>query len=80
MSQDDDYKFFEEQRESLIKEHKDEYVVIKDRKILKFYQTDDIALTETLKYYKLGEFIVQHCIPADQDVYEFRSRVMFSNS
>ena len=59
----DDFNFFKEQRENLVKEHYNEYVAIKNKKIEGFFPSETEALTQLLSNgYALGSFLVQKCV------------------
>ena len=76
--QDIDFQYFKENREKYISEHPDEYVLIKDKKELGFFYSENEAINYAIDNgHILGSFIVQKCIPADQDIQKFHSRVAF---
>lgn len=72
-----EYEFFQEQLDDLAKEHKNEYVVIKDTRILGFYTNEIEAISETSKTEEIGTFIVQSCNPEDQVIDFYTNRVTF---
>ena len=73
-----EYAFFKSIRDQLVKEHLGQSVVIKDESILGFYASDVEAIRETQKTYPMGTFIVQKCVPEDQEMQKFYSRVTFA--
>ena len=70
-----EYKFFIDHRDEFIKKHKNKYIVIKDEQVLGVYNSINEAAIATTKDHPLGTFIIQQCIPADQSVQYFHSRV-----
>lgn len=77
-AQNDDYSFFESQRNALVEKHRNQYVVIKNKAILGFFETQLEAIQSTVTAHALGTFIVQKCVPKDEDVVRFHSRVSFA--
>lgn len=55
------YDYFKQNFETLYKEYKEKYVVIKNEKIIGVYDNFDMAYNETKKTEELGTFIIQHC-------------------
>ena len=51
--------------------------MIQGEHVLGFYPTEAEAFASTAKE-PLGTFLVKKCIPAEQDVAQFRSRVLFA--
>jgi hypothetical protein len=73
-----EYEYFKKIRSALIKDHLNEFVVIKKEEILGFYPSFEQAIEDTSKNHQLGTFIVQKCVPKDLDVHRYHSRVIFS--
>lgn len=63
----DDYNWFEENRDSIISGHYTEYALIQSRMVLGYFKTDTDAI-EHMKPTPIGNFIVQHCLTADEEV------------
>jgi hypothetical protein len=75
-----DFNYFMENLDEFIKNYKDKYVVIKDKKLLGNYLTFDEAVKETLKTEKYGTFLVQMCYSDKEDyVQKYHSRVSFDD-
>ncbi|RKX85402.1 MAG: hypothetical protein DRP57_03825 [Spirochaetes bacterium] len=72
-----EYKYFLSIRDKLVKEHPNEYVVIRDENILGFYPSEEDAL-KNMSNYELGTFLVQECIPEDHNIHRHHSRVVFA--
>ena len=54
-----EFKYYLENRDRLIKEHGNRYVVIKADQVIGVYETQDEALEETLKDHELGTFLMR---------------------
>ena len=73
----DDFQWFTENRESIIKDHIGQRVVIKDKQVKGYYDTDQEAI-EAMKPVPLGEYIVQRCLTEDDDTeYYYTGRYSF---
>ncbi len=73
-----EYEYFEKNKDRLISEHQDEYVVIVGEEIIGFYVTQEEAITEAQKQYTPGEFLVQKCSPESDQIMRFHSRIVLS--
>lgn len=56
-----EFKYFQDHRAELSKEHPDKFVVIKDETVLGFYDSELQAYTETKKSHQPGTFLIQQC-------------------
>ena len=72
-----EYKHFLSIQDELIKDHFEEYVVIKDTQILGFYSSEEEAFKSMIGN-ELGTFLTKQCIPGDDRVHRFHSRVAFA--
>ena len=55
-----DYKFFESKLDDLLKKHKNEFALVKDKQIIKIFKKSEDAFNYTKKHdIKLGTFLVQ---------------------
>lgn len=72
-----EYEYFLSIIESLLKEHLNEFVVIKDKKIIGFFKTEADAL-EAMVSHEIGTFLVQKCLPEIEVIQKFHSRVIFA--
>lgn len=73
MTQDKNFTYFLENLPQLIAEHRGEFVVICDCKILAFYKSFEQAYFETVKTHELGSFIIQECVETTKNEYTFYS-------
>lgn len=65
MTQIDDFKWFEANREAIIKDHIGQSVVIRNAQILGYFPTDRKAL-DAMKNEPVGSYIIQRCFPQEQ--------------
>jgi hypothetical protein len=72
-----EYKYFETHRDEFIKKYKGKYIVIKSQEILGIYDSMANAIKETTKEHELGTFLVQQCVPEEQNIQHFHTRVAF---
>lgn len=71
-----EYEFFRHNRPELVREHPGEFVVIRGEEILGFYETQKEALKTTADL-PIGTFFVQQCIPEEESIQKYYSRVSF---
>ncbi|MBU0478162.1 hypothetical protein KKC91_06310 [bacterium] len=71
-----EYKYYQNNKDSIIKKYKNQFVVIKDSKIIGAYSSREEALKESVKEYKLGEFLIQEVSDKkNEQIQRFYSRV-----
>lgn len=75
---EEQFRFYLEHQEELVKRYDGKYIVVKDYKVLGAYDSEAEAIRETTREHELGTFIVQKCEAGD-DAYTqvFHSRVSF---
>jgi len=80
---DDLYKWFDENRDSIITNHLNESVLIKDKSVIGYYPNTEAALTAAQeKGFILGEILIQKCITDDEEImlfYNYNQAVSFGN-
>jgi len=65
---DDLYKWFDENRDTIIKGHEGNHVLLKDNAVVSYFRDDDEALEYAKKSgYAIGEFLIQDCISKDEE-------------
>ena len=72
-----EYDYFVSVRDRLVKEHRGEYVIIKDNETIGFYPSENAAIT-AMTGNELGTFLVQQCIPEDESIQKYHSRAIFA--
>jgi hypothetical protein len=74
----EEFVFYDTHQKEIVEEHLDEFVIIKDQKILGYYKTEDDAFNSMLGE-KLGTFMVKKCQLPGTDVIEyFNNAVAFA--
>ena len=75
-----DFKWFNENREEIIKDHINKRVVIRNKEVLGYYPTDRAAIDAmAAKGLPMGEYSVQKCIPEENDInYYYTGRYAFA--
>jgi len=80
---DDLYKWFDENRDSIITNHLNERVLLKDKSVIGYYPNTDAALSEAEKKgFIIGEFLIQDCITDEDEImlyYNYNQAVCFGN-
>lgn len=59
---DQEFQYFVTNQKDVVLGHEGKFVVIKDNKVLGYYDTMLQAYTETSKKLAPGTFLIQHCI------------------
>ena len=66
------YSWFDENRESIIEQHQNEQVLLKDFAVVGYYPDLNSALIDAKKKgFVLGDFLIQDCISKEEDVILF---------
>jgi len=72
-----EFKFYIDNQIKLLEKYNGKYIVIKDKKVLGAYNSNDEALNKTIKNHKLGTFLIQLCTPGSEAyTQKFYSRVI----
>jgi len=76
---DDLYKWFDENRDTIIKGHEGNHVLLKDDKVVSYFHDDFEALEYAQKSgFEMGEFLIQECISKDEEsMYYYNEAVSF---
>jgi len=78
MTLEQEFKFYLQNQDALVREHDGKFIVIKDCKVIGVYDTEMQAITETSKTHEPGTFLVQKCEPGSEGYTQtFHSRVTF---
>ena len=75
-----EYEYYRENKEKLLSEYDEKYIVIVGESVVGVYDTEVEALSESLKVHEAGTFMLQHCIKNDDHAARFHSRVVFESS
>ena len=80
---DDLYKWFDENRASIISNHINECVLLKNKSVIGYYPDNESALADAEKKgLKMGEFLIQDCISNEDEImlfYNYNQAVCFGN-
>jgi hypothetical protein len=75
-----EFEYFIANLPELLKQYEGKFIVIKNEKVMGAYDTFALAITETTKSEKLGTFLVQKCVPGEENYKQvYHSRVSFIN-
>ena len=73
-----EFEYFLENQEALVEEYPDKVIVIVGLEVVGAYDSHQEAISEALKRYERGTFLVQECKPGpDAYTLTFHSRVRF---
>jgi hypothetical protein len=80
---DDLYKWFDENRDSIIANHLNECVLLKDNSVIGYFHNTEAALSAAQeKGFDMGDFLIQHCITDEEEImlyYNHNQAVCFGN-
>jgi len=75
------YKWFDKNRETIINDHLNECVLLKNNSVIGYYMNTEAALSAAQeKGFNMGEFLIQHCITNEEELtlfYNFNQAVSF---
>lgn len=75
---DEEYKYFEKNKEDLLKKHENKFIVIKKSQVIGAYDTEKEAYEETVKNHEVGTFLIQKCVKNEKEMTQtFHSRTVF---
>ncbi len=75
-----EYLYYKDHLDELNSKFANRYIVIKDEILIGDYETIEQAMTAGLKQFEPGTFLVKQCIPEDDQIMRFYSRVSFSSN
>ncbi|PKP12007.1 MAG: hypothetical protein CVU09_00465 [Bacteroidetes bacterium HGW-Bacteroidetes-4] len=75
----EEFKYYLENQKELVKLYQGKFLVIKDKSVVGVYENEFDAIDESLGKYEPGTFLVQECLPGDENYTQtFHSRVIFA--
>ncbi|KKT29917.1 MAG: hypothetical protein UW16_C0021G0005 [Microgenomates group bacterium GW2011_GWC1_44_10] len=75
----DQYKYFEKNRDILVKKYPNKHIIIKDSEVKGAYNTEKEAYDVAISQYSLGTFLIQQCLSEKkEDVAVFHTRAIFN--
>jgi hypothetical protein len=74
------YKWFDTNRDTIIKNHAGDLVLLKDSAVIGYFSNDKTALEHAKKAgFIMGDFLIQECIPKDEEcMYYHNEAVRFA--
>ena len=76
----EEFEYYLEHQDELLQKYNNRYIVIVGSKVVGDYASNEEALIEAKKTYKLGDFLIQKCTDGDSAyTYTFHSRVRFNH-
>jgi hypothetical protein len=77
MALEQEYNYFLKNRPALLKDYKDQFIVIVGEKVVGSYSSQEEALKDASVSYALGSFLIQKVSETDEDTTQrFFSRVI----
>lgn len=75
------YKWFDENRDTIIANHLNECALVKDNTVIGYYPNTDAALSAAQKNgFVMGEFLIQDCITDEEEtMIYYNQAVCFGN-
>jgi hypothetical protein len=74
----DDFEYYTAHQDEIVSGHLDEFVVIKDCRVLGYYR-QEMAAFDAMKGHELGTFMVKKCRPRGADIVTyFNNQVRFA--
>lgn len=75
---DSNFEYFNENLENLFSEYGSKFIAIKNKKVLGSYDSFEEALLETLKFERMGTFLIQQCTnDAANFTFAFQSNIKY---
>jgi hypothetical protein len=74
-----EFKYFRKHQQELVSKYEGKYIVIVGHEVVGAYVSEGEAYANSIKNYKPGSFLIQHCI-SGKDAYSqtFHTRVAFN--
>lgn len=60
-------QFFFDNQTQLLRKYSGKFIVIKDKQVIAVYNSRIVAYAETLKKHEMGSFLIQHCLPEEDN-------------
>ena len=76
---ENDFRYYLENQKDLVLKYNGLFLIIKDCEVVGAYKSKQEAYDTATSKYKLGTFLIQHCLPgAESYTQTFHSRVILS--
>ena len=71
------YKWFDENRDTIINNHLNECVLLKDNAVIGYYPNTEAALSNAQKNgFAMGEFLIQDCITGEEETMIYNNQAV----
>lgn len=75
----EEFEYYLANQNELVKVYYGKFIVIKEQKVVGVYDSEIEAYSESIKTLELGTFLIQECLPGEENYTQtFRTRVIFS--
>jgi len=76
---DKEFKYYRNNQKELVEKYNGKYIVIIDEKVVDVYDSFEEALFESQKKYAIGTFLIQHCLPGEDNYTQtYHTRAIFA--
>lgn len=76
---ENDFKYYLDNQEELVKKYNGKFLVIKDQSIIGVYDTKQAAYDDATSKFQIGTFLIQFCLSGEQShTQTFHSQVSFN--
>jgi len=75
---EEEYKYYKDNQKALLERYSNKAIVIMGKKIVGIYDSEELAYKDSVSKYKLGAFLIQKCVPVEDTIQTFHSRVIFT--
>jgi len=75
---DNEFKYYLDNKEYLLKNYKDKYIVIVGEKVVNSFKSEQEAYEFGVNKHGLGNFLIQYCGETNSKLQNFHSRVSFA--
>lgn len=73
-----EFQYYIDNQKELVEKYKGKYLVIKDLSVVSVHDSEIEAYSDSVKKYELGTFLIQECMPGEENYTQtFRTRVIF---
>lgn len=75
---DQEFKYYQKNQKAFLDKYQGKVLVIKGEEITGVYDNEEEAYKDAVSKYDLGTFLIQLCLPEEETIQSFHSRVIFS--
>ena len=74
-----EFQYYLDHQKELVEKYNGKYLVIIEDKVVAFYDSFEDALAESQKKYQVGTFLIQQCLPGEDNYTQsFHTRAIFA--